>query len=376
MASLDEFTYSPLGPLEIRLIKILPGRDSDLIRCTLENLSWDDNPEYETLSYVWGPDQLYASIMLNGRPFLVRRTLWFALYYLRGNRGTKTRTLREDEAIHSAISPENDLVAQVTNTKAKFKSAVSRGKAKLGWSSERLEELSSLESDVGRISVRQQRLADKSKSSSGRIVWIDAICINQDDILERNVQVQMMGMVYEKAKCVLIWLGEDPSNDRAALKYFRDLNELAKQARTPSPKGSGEYVTGLSTDLTTYGENYEINIEDLEQLSEKAKLERLNKVDWDAILKICDRSFWERLWVIQEVVLSQRRLVLYGNDDLPWEYFEHVLQTMVTDKGMASMSVWELSREIHDRLMQSPAVCDFHCHIFLEFTSPVVTDYC
>jgi hypothetical protein len=325
MASLDEFTYSPLGPLEIRLIKILPGRDSDLIRCTLENVSWDDNPEYETLSYVWGPDQLYASIILNGRPFLVRSNLWFALYYLRGHRGTKTRTLREDEAIHSAISPENDLVAQVTNTKAKFKSAVSRGKAKLGWSSERSEEMSSLESDMGRISVRQQRLADKSKSSSGRLVWIDAICINQDDILERNVQVQMMGMVYEKAKCVLIWLGEDPSNDRAALKYFRDLNELAKQARTPSPKGSGEYVTGLSTDLTTYGENYEINIEDSEQPSEEAKLERLNKVDWDAILEICYRSFWERLWVIQEVVLSQRRLVLYGNDILPWEYFEHVL---------------------------------------------------
>jgi hypothetical protein len=364
MASLDEFTYSPLGPLEIRLIKILPGPDSDLIRCTLENLSWDDNPEYETLSYVWGPDQLYASIILNGRPFLVRRNLWFAMYYLRGNRGTKTRTLREDEAIPSAISPENDLLAQVTNTKAKFKSAVSRGKAKLGWSSERSEEMSSLESDMGRISVGQQRLEDKSKSSSGRIVWIDAICINQDDILERNVQVQMMGTVYEKAKCVLIWLGEDPSNDRAALKYFRELNELAKQARTPSPKASGEYVTGLSTDLTTYGENYEINIEDLKQLSEEAKLERLNKVDWDAILKICYRSFWERLWVIQEVVLSQRRLVLYGNDILPWEYFEHVLQTMVMNKGMASMSVWKLSREIHDRLMQSPAVCNFHCHIF------------
>ena len=174
-----------------------------------------------------------------------------------------------------------------------------------------------------------------------------------------------MGMVYEKAKCVLIWLGEDPSNDRAALEYFKDLNELAKPARTPpSPKGSGEYVTGLATDLTTYGENYEINIEDSEQPSEEAKPERLNNVNWDAILEICYRSFWERLWVIQEVVLSQRRLVLYGNDILPWEYFEHVLQTIVTNKGMASMSVWKLSGEIHDRLMQSPAVCNFHCHIF------------
>ncbi|KAF8850066.1 HET-domain-containing protein, partial [Acephala macrosclerotiorum] len=40
-----------------------------------------------------------------------------------------------------------------------------------------------------------------------RVLWIDALCINQDDVKERNHQVSFMGLVYEKATRVLVWLG-------------------------------------------------------------------------------------------------------------------------------------------------------------------------
>ena len=42
-----------------------------------------------------------------------------------------------------------------------------------------------------------------------RVVWIDAICINQTDIEERSQQVEMMGLIYSKAVRNLIWLGEE-----------------------------------------------------------------------------------------------------------------------------------------------------------------------
>jgi hypothetical protein len=38
--------------------------------------------------------------------------------------------------------------------------------------------------------------------------WIDAICINQSDVLEQNHQVQMMRQIYSNAKSVSVWLGE------------------------------------------------------------------------------------------------------------------------------------------------------------------------
>ena len=42
-----------------------------------------------------------------------------------------------------------------------------------------------------------------------RHLWADAICINQGDVLEKNHQVQLMGKVYEYAREVSVWLGND-----------------------------------------------------------------------------------------------------------------------------------------------------------------------
>jgi hypothetical protein len=40
-------------------------------------------------------------------------------------------------------------------------------------------------------------------------LWIDAICINQEDLQERTNQVKMMGDIFENAFQVLVWLGEE-----------------------------------------------------------------------------------------------------------------------------------------------------------------------
>jgi hypothetical protein len=45
------------------------------------------------------------------------------------------------------------------------------------------------------------------KSGTSRTLWIDAICINQNDMHERNEQVRQMGQIYSQASRVLIWLG-------------------------------------------------------------------------------------------------------------------------------------------------------------------------
>src|SRR2546423_5198701 len=47
--------------------------------------------------------------------------------------------------------------------------------------------------------------ADERKE--GRQLWIDAICINQNDIAEKGRQIPKMGKIYEKAERVVVWLG-------------------------------------------------------------------------------------------------------------------------------------------------------------------------
>ncbi|KAF2083576.1 HET-domain-containing protein, partial [Saccharata proteae CBS 121410] len=47
------------------------------------------------------------------------------------------------------------------------------------------------------------------KSSDFRVVWVDSLCINQDDLLERGTQVALMWRIYRQASHVVIWLGEE-----------------------------------------------------------------------------------------------------------------------------------------------------------------------
>ena len=57
-----------------------------------------------------------------------------------------------------------------------------------------------------------------------RILWADAICINQSDNKEKGIQVNMMGDIYDRATAVLVWLGEVP--DLEAEKAFRLLRAI------------------------------------------------------------------------------------------------------------------------------------------------------
>jgi hypothetical protein len=46
------------------------------------------------------------------------------------------------------------------------------------------------------------------------VIWVDFLCINQQDVMERSLQVAMMREIYEKSREVIIWLGEGSKYDR------------------------------------------------------------------------------------------------------------------------------------------------------------------
>ena len=54
-----------------------------------------------------------------------------------------------------------------------------------------------------------------------RIIWVDAICIDQKNPKERIRQVQLMAKIYSNALCVVVWLGEDTENSARALEDIR-----------------------------------------------------------------------------------------------------------------------------------------------------------
>ncbi len=67
-----------------------------------------------------------------------------------------------------------------------------------------------------------------------RDLWVDAICINQDDIPERNQQVTCMMSIYKHAQRVVVWLGEASNDTGLALEH---LSDLSQQWHIAHPKG-------------------------------------------------------------------------------------------------------------------------------------------
>ena len=53
-----------------------------------------------------------------------------------------------------------------------------------------------------------------------RIIWVDAVCINQEDLRERGSQIQLMAKIYAKAHQVNVWLGESAHDSSQALQQI------------------------------------------------------------------------------------------------------------------------------------------------------------
>ena len=68
-----------------------------------------------------------------------------------------------------------------------------------------------------RDALRRLRLPRRS-----RRLWIDAVCINQDDNDEKTAQIAVMGAIYSKARRTIIWLGEDSADTdgKVAIQFF------------------------------------------------------------------------------------------------------------------------------------------------------------
>ena len=60
------------------------------------------------------------------------------------------------------------------------------------------------------------------RTEAPRLLWIDALCINQDDLEEKGNQVARMGHIYRNASRVVVWLGEDEAYPRTRALLAQD----------------------------------------------------------------------------------------------------------------------------------------------------------
>lgn len=69
------------------------------------------------------------------------------------------------------------------------------------------------------------------------LIWVDALCINQDDLAERGSQISIMNLIYQSAQKVLVWLGEADESTSDAFDLIVELDKLGSiEARQLRPR--------------------------------------------------------------------------------------------------------------------------------------------
>ena len=170
ISSTTDLQYAPLDRIQasIRLVSVLSKySESGLLQCEIKHAilpTGSKNPfkflKYSSVSYTWGDGAKSDEICLNGKQFMVSRNLWEFLDSIRHYLNLRYQTLGQYD------------------------------------------------------SLEVYRLMRKP------VLWVNALCINQGTVLERNHQIQQMGKMYYNERSVIVWLGQEESMETACQWLF------------------------------------------------------------------------------------------------------------------------------------------------------------
>lgn len=157
-------------------------------------------------------------------------------------------------------------------------------------------------------------------------LWIDAICINQSDDVERSWQVNEMRTIFSQASLVYNWLGPEADNSGLVVKLLNSVGERVLEAG----HDESQWVA-LENRLYSYKRaSMEASDQQNDDCVFLLKLWRSPGMESDRISKalaaLLHREYFCRVWVIQEVALAKRGVVLCGNSSLPLATFDAALK--------------------------------------------------
>ena len=146
-------------------------------------------------------------------------------------------------------------------------------------------------------------LRDRSQAS---LLWVDAVCIDQSNVIEKGVQVGMMGEIYKAGLRTLVWLGEENEDTNAAINTIRRIASSA-----------AEY----GIDEVQHGDRKHIHYTQPEPAEQRALKKLVSTTNFQQLASIYERPWFTRLWIIQEVALAQSARLFYGKEDLDFKDF-------------------------------------------------------
>ncbi|TGO54625.1 hypothetical protein BCON_0104g00220 [Botryotinia convoluta] len=162
----------------------------------------------------------------------------------------------------------------------------------------------------------------QQQSATEYVLWIDAICINQDDVAERNRQLTIMPYIYERAKLVVIWLKND---------------ERISPPIWPDPEKISPFEISGHT----------------QQYKDQRSL-------FNYLMIVCSNEYWKRLWIIQEIGKARKLIIFFGQELIDWQRFVEtitldwpypawIMQETMEENALSQTVPWNLYYQLRNK---------------------------
>ncbi|KAJ4353554.1 uncharacterized protein N0V89_005284 [Didymosphaeria variabile] len=155
------------------------------------------------------------------------------------------------------------------------------------------------------------------KEDASVTLWVDAVCIDQGNNVEKSDQVQRMGDIYRNASEVVIWLGQTKQEHSKLWAQLKELSQLSA--------GGGALELNID-DLVDVDERntrapwlLSLNLE-LQKMFETITIGYSNEDTLliEPLLKLLGQPWWSRIWVVQESSLPFLARVVWGSNEMYW----------------------------------------------------------
>ncbi|KAK3710207.1 hypothetical protein LTR37_010428 [Vermiconidia calcicola] len=231
---MEEYCYFPLASDEIRLLELLPSDPESELHGKLEKFRLQESeeitPEHEVLITREGVD------VPNAPPYEALSYTWGSLV---NNKAASIKVLQGHKLCKLPIT------RNLHGSLARLRRELHNGQAKR--------------------------------------LWVDAICIHQSNIPEKNAQVRKMAMVYNRAKNVCVWLGNGDGDSRRAIDFIGKL----------------------------------LRLDDFDPLTQDPGTES----EWAALNNLMQRPWFNRRWIVQEISLARDAVLFCGDQSVSWHDF-------------------------------------------------------
>lgn len=147
-------------------------------------------------------------------------------------------------------------------------------------------------------------------SDKPRIVWVDALCIDQQDLDERGHQVKLMKEIYSRASKVTVWIGKETEDLYESFKLLERL--AAWESYKP------EFILKVRSRWTRVGLDF----------SQATANNQYTLICWQPLIKLLEETWFRRVWVIQEVANASNVVVTCGRKTLDWRLLAVVIRDL------------------------------------------------